>query len=405
MHINNIDLPGRRFNGCDLQKVLNANNIESKQFVMEKLGDDINVIPIVETQLSNVIRKKCIELEDKLSIQSQIYPFGEIIGEHQDFKTADIVHYHLIFNHFMSLTTFKKLVKMKKSVWTIHDPWAMTGHCVYPVECNKWLEGCKECPNLDRYSPLRVDNSSVNWNIKKSIYEDLDLDIIVASQWMYNLVKKSPLMKNFKKIHIVPFGIDLDIFKNVENKKEVRIKNQIPTDNFVIMFREDPQEWKGLEEIKNMLRKLNPAIPVTILTVGGTGLLKEFEGKYDIREYGWVNDDNLMAKLYSMTDLFLMPSVAEAFGLMAIEAMASSIPIIVLEGTSLPSVTFAPEYGIAVQRGEAENFVAHVERLILNPHECRRRGKLGRELAEKHYDVNKYNKRMIQLYKEIYGRK
>jgi len=403
LYVNDNDLAGRRFNGHDLQIMLNKKKgYSAKQFVISKAGDNENTIPMIKTNGGYFIREKCMEFHNKISMQSVVYPFGELIAESEEFKEADIVHYHLIFNYFMSLYSFKKLTEMKPTVWTLHDPWALTGHCVYPVDCKGWLTGCKNCPYLDRYSPLKEDNASSIWNIKKEIYKNLDIDIVVASQWMYDMVKKSPLTKHFKRVHLIPFGIDLDLFKRRKNREEIRKRLGIGKDDFVIMFRQDPQEWKGLIYIKKMLSKLKTKKLVTILTVGGTGLLNEFKDKYQVIEYEWVNDNNLMVELYSASDLFLMPSVAEAFGLMAVEAMACSLPVIVFEGTSLPSVTFSPKCGIALKRGDTDGFVQTVNRLISNPKECRERGNLGRELTVEHYKIGRYHKQLIELYTKSY---
>lgn len=404
LYVNDNDLAGRRFNGHDLQIMLNGKKgYSAKQYVVSKAGDDKNTIPLIKTNGGYFIREKCMEFHKKISMQSVVYPFGEIIRESEEFKEADIVHYHLIFNYFMSLYSFKNLAKLKPTVWTLHDPWALTGHCVYPVDCKGWLSGCKGCPYLDRYAPLEEDNASSIWNIKKDVYKDLDIDIVVASQWMYDMVKKSPLTKHFERVHLIPFGIDLDLFKRKENREEIRKRLGISKGNFVIMFRQ-AQDWKGITEIKEMLKALNIEKPVTILTVGGTGMIDEFKDKYQVIEYEWVNDNNLMVELYSASDLFLMPSVAEAFGLMAIEAMACSLPVIVFEGTSLPSVTFSPKCGIALKRGDIESFVKTIERLILNPKECKERGELGRKLAEDNYDLERYNNDIINLYDEIFNK-
>ncbi|MBP8689688.1 glycosyltransferase [Patescibacteria group bacterium] len=403
LYVNDNDLAGRRFNGHDLQIMLNKKKgYSAKQFVISKAGDNENTIPMIKTNGGYFIREKCMEFHNKISMQSVVYPFGELIAESEEFKEADIVHYHLIFNYFISLYSFKKLTEMKPTVWTLHDPWALTGHCVHPVDCKGWLTGCKNCPYLDRYAPLKEDNASSIWNIKKDIYKDLDIDIVVASQWMYDMVKKSPLTKHFERVHLIPFGIDLDLFKRREDREKIRKKIGINKENFVIMFRQDPQEWKGLLYIKEMLTKLKTKKEVTILTVGETGLLEELKDKYQVIEYEWVNDNNLMVELYSASDLFLMPSVAEAFGLMAVEAMACSLPVIVFEGTSLPSVTFSPKCGIALKRGDTDGFVQTVNRLISDPKECRERGNLGEELTVEHYKIERYNKQLIELYTQIY---
>lgn len=401
LYVNDNDLAGSRFNGHDLQIMLNKKKgYSAKQFVTAKVGNSENTVPMIKTNGGYFVREKCMDFHNRISMQSVIYPFGEIIRDSEEFKEADIVHYHLIFNYFMSLYSFKKLAQLKPTIWTLHDPWALTGHCVYPVDCKGWLTGCNDCPYLDRYSPLEEDNASSIWNIKKEIYKELDIDIVVASQWMYDLVKKSPLTRHFERLHLIPFGIDLELFKRKENRDEIRKKLGIGKDNFVIMFRQ-AKEWKGIPEIKEMLENLNTNKPITILTVGETGMIDEFKDKYQVIEYKWVNDNELMVELYSASDLFLMPSVAEAFGMMAIEAMACSLPVIVFEGTSLPSVTYSPKCGIALKRGDTDSFVETVERLVSSPNECIERGEIGRQLSEENYGLERYNSEIIKLYNGI----
>ena len=404
VYVNDNDLAGRRFNGHDLQLMLNENGYKAKQMVISKTGDNENTIKMINTPEGLFIKEKCKEFEDRISMQSVIYPFGELLLESKEFREADIVHYHLIFNHFMSLYSFKKLVRMKPTVWTLHDPWALTGHCVHPVDCKGWLTGCKKCKHLDNYSPLKEDNAASIWNIKKDIYKDMDVDIVVASQWMYDMVKRSPLTSHFKKVHLIPFGIDLELFKQRENGREIRKRFGIPKENFVIMFRQSSIKWKGLSYMKEMLDGLKTEKPITLLTVGETGLLDSYKKKYQVIEYEWINDEDLMVDLYSSSDLFLMPSIAESFGLMAVEAMACSLPIIVFKGTALASVTFSPKCGIALKKGDTRSFVKTVEGLTNSIVECKERGDKGRILAEKHYAIDKYNRKMINLYKRILRR-
>lgn len=405
LYVNDNDLIGRRFNGHDLQLMLNRKKgYEAKQAVIAKQGNDPNTIRLINTEEGYFIRNKCREMEEKLSIQSMIYPFGELLREHPAFKEADIVHYHLLFNHFMSLYSFKHLAQEKPTVWTLHDPWALTGHCVHPVDCKGWLTGCHNCPHLDRYSPLREDNSHEIWEIKKEIYKDIDIDIVISSPWMLDLVKRSPLTKHFKRLHLIPFGIDTNIFKKNPKHEELRKQMNIDVDSFVIMFRQDNQEWKGMQYIKEVLDKLELSTNITILTVGQTGLLDDYKSKYQIVEYEWLNEPEKLVELYSVANLFLMPSIAESFGMMAIEAMSCSLPIIVFEGTALPGVTFSPGCGIALKKGDTDGFVKTVTRLIKSSDECKKRGAMGRALVKDNYNVALYNQRMMKLYDEIFAR-
>ncbi len=399
IQINNTDLPGARFNGYNLQKNFNSRGINTKQLVYEKLSNDENVITFSDSVNTSDIYR---EFENKYSIKSIVFPYAHKIMNMREFLDADIVHYHLIHNYILSILDFPKLVSLKKSVWTIHDPWVFTGHCIYPMNCKKYLSGCIDCEHLDRNFSMLRDNAADMWELKKKIFNSFDIDIVVASKWMKNLINESPITQSFKRIHIIPFGINLDKYKVDDNRKaKIRKKLGIPQDEIVLFFRADRSAYKGLDLIKEMLDRLNVNKRVALLTVGEAGLLNRYRLKYKVIDFGWLNNEDEIADLYACSDIFLMPSTAEAFGVMAIEAMASSIPVIVMEGTALPDVVNAPQCGIVFSKNNVGDFVSKVEWLINNAEERLNRGKLCRVLAEERYDENQYFDAMLDLYKDI----
>lgn len=404
VQVNNCDLAGRRFNGHDLQLSLNMMGHQAYQFVVEKSGQEKTTIPLCDSNglfLRSILR----DLERQLSINGLIYPFGRKIQEHSVFQSADIVHYHLVHNHFLSILDFPNLTNKKPSVWTVHDPWVITGNCVHPRECMGWKNGCINCSKLDDPAfPMYVDKAYQMWNIKKQVYQDIDIDIVVSSNFMNNYIRNSPLTAHFNHVHKIPFGIEVESFQQVR-KEQARNAWGIPAESFVIAFRAESSEIKGLKYIIEMLDKLSPHIPVTLLAIGGESLPSYLAYKYQLVELGWQNDLDILYDFYAACDLFLMPSLVESFGLMAIEAMASGCPIVVFEDTVLPEVTFAPECGIAVPYKSSDGLRVAVDRLMENLDECRWRGEKGKELAKKHYQYKDYVNRHMTLYHEILDRK
>lgn len=399
LHVNNTDLPGARFNGYNLQKYFNAHCIKTKQLVYEKLSDDDNVISFADRVDTLRVYKK---FEYENSLQSLVYPYAHKIMNMIEFREADIVHYHLIHNYILSLYDLPELFSRKKTVWTIHDPWIFTGHCVHPMECKEYLSGCNKCDNLERYFPMLTDNAANMWSIKKQIFSQLDMDIVVASNWMKKIIEESPLTRSFKRVHVIPFGINLDLYKVDETRKAtIRKERSISNDNIVLFFRADRSAFKGLHLITRMLDSLQTNKSITLVTVGEKGLLNKYRYKYKVIDYGWVNDEKILSDIYACADIFLMPSTAEAFGVMAIEAMASSVPVVVMEGTALPDVVNAPECGVVFARNNVSDFTAQVKCLIEDDKERKRRGELCRQLAESRYDEEKYFSSMLSLYKKI----
>jgi glycosyltransferase involved in cell wall biosynthesis len=112
-----------------------------------------------------------------------------------------------------------------------------------------------------------------------------------------------------------------------------------------------------------------------------------------------------MLEAYAAADIFVMPSTAEAFGMMAIEAMACGKPVVVFDRTSLPEIAFAPAAGVSVPNGDAGALAAAIVRLARDADERAARGRLSRQLAEQHYDVRLHARRLADLYRSVKARR
>ena len=209
LHVNYTDLPGRRFNGYDLLSEMEPLGVFGKQVVLHKQSTNPNVIQLLATKEDRELHRWCELAERRHSMSNLLFPWGTLLTQMPEFKSADVVHLHIIHNNVVSLSDLPRIINLKPCVWTLHDPWFMTGRCVYPKDCQRWLTGCGDCPSLDSPFPMADDCSSWMWDIKKTILADLDVDIVVASEFMLDMLRRSPLTSHFEKVHLIPFGIDL----------------------------------------------------------------------------------------------------------------------------------------------------------------------------------------------------
>ncbi len=402
LQVGNVDTLGGRFNGADLHKQLQNMGNESKFCVWSKETNDKNTWLLANFRGRELLSRTIYLVEKKLSLQSILYPFSWQLLFDKRFHSADVVHYHLIHTGFFSIVSLRILSNLKPSIWTLHDPWALTGHCIYPYRCEKWKTGCNKCPSLTTPISMQKDNANLMWKIKNWVYKGSDIDVIVASKWMLDMAGQSPLFSNFR-LHYIPFGIDLSIFKPIDTVKAKNLLGVKPG-SIVLAFRTTSNEFKGLSFIKKCLDKLKSRQPICLITFSEKGLLNEFKNKYQIIDMGWVDDEKLPI-IYNACDIFLMPSTAEAFGVSAIEAMACGKPVIVFEGTSLPEVIFAPKGGIAVPQGDVESLTHAIESLIDDPQSRKKLGDSALELARKHYKLETFITKVVELYKEAIVRK
>ncbi|MEG0310857.1 MAG: glycosyltransferase, partial [Eubacterium sp.] len=67
----------------------------------------------------------------------------------------DVIHLHNLHGYYLNIEIlFHYLAQADKPViWTLHDCWSFTGHCVYfdYIGCEKWRTGCECCPQKNRY--------------------------------------------------------------------------------------------------------------------------------------------------------------------------------------------------------------------------------------------------------------
>jgi glycosyltransferase involved in cell wall biosynthesis len=401
LQINSSDVIGRRFNNFDIRHLLEAEGIESRHLVWNRLSDSPSSGLFFDVPGSRRATSLAGRLEASLSIHSRLQYQSFSLPLHQAFRDADLVHYHILHDGYFGLGALPWLSRLKPSVWTWHDPWPMTGHCIYPMSCRRWQIGCGKCPMLDLPFAMRQDKTAEAFRWKQKLIGRMDVNLIVASKHMRKMVELSPIGQN-KPTHVIPFGIDLNRF-SPRDPSASRARLGILPGRIVIGARVFPESpFKGFEFFVEALRRLGADVPpLAVVTTHGIGHLNEFIGRHQIIDLGWTNDEDLILDTYLAADFFVMPSTAEAFGMMAIEAMACGKPIIVFDGTSLPEITRAPDVGLAVPAANVDALAAAMRELAGSETQRHARGAAGRVVAEAHFDNRLFARRLGSLYQSI----
>ena len=87
-----------------------------------------------------------------------------------DEYAPDIVHLHNLHGYYLNIDLLFRYLKQKKLkvVWTLHDCWSFTGHCVHFLEvgCDKWKTECGHCP-LTRQYPASLSTALRRTTVEK----------------------------------------------------------------------------------------------------------------------------------------------------------------------------------------------------------------------------------------------
>lgn len=402
VYLNVLDEVGKRFNGAELARHYNAHGHSCVQYVWEKQGSDPSTIllgrPAVRWGLYYVPRA----IEKLFSLQSYLTLTHVAFERSEHFKAADIVHYQLINNNYFNIRSLARLSAAKPSVWTLHDMWPITGHCVHAMDCERWLQGCGSCPDLHSYVPMDHDRTAFMWRAKQKLYTKTDLDMVVSSQWMMDRVKRSPLMSG-QRVHKIPFGIDEKIFAPGD-RTAVRNRLGIAPDHIVIGVRASTQPMKGFGLFRAALSQLKTKHPVTILTFDTKGLLDDLSHTFTINDRGWVNDTKGLSEIFQAMDIFVTPSRAESFNMTAIEAMACCVPLVTFDTTPMAGFIERDAAGVTVPYADVTALMAAMQRLVEHPEQREVLGRCGRGIVLKDFTFALHAERMMDLYTDVRAR-
>lgn len=398
LQVSSTDLIGKRFNGQYLTENAHRYGHEISHLVWQKEGINENTSEMLKFPGSRKLQRLAEVLESQLSLRSILHPSSIFLKYDRSFKSAEVVHYHLMhWPSYFSMLAYPNLTRSKPSVLTIHDFWPMTGHCVYPFDCDRWLTGCGSCPYLKTNFSMKADRTHLNWKLKDTIYKKSQFELVVASKYMQRKVEKSPLLNRFR-IHHVPFGLDLNVYKPSNQEFSKRLLG-IEPDEIVVSFRAAPGDFKGFDHIKKALADISTDKKVCLLTFNEKWAVEEFRGKFKIIDLGWVKDEELVLTAYNATDMFLMPSLQEAFGMMAMEAMAFGKPVVVFDGTSLPEVVGGDEHGgVVVPQGDILRLKAAIESLINSTSLRHEKGIKALAFARQNYSLDKHFNSLLSVY-------
>ncbi len=122
---------------------------------------------------------------------------------------------------------------------------------------------------------------------------------------------------------------------------------------------------------------------------------------------GSVSDARLLT-LLGASDIFVMPNIAvpgdaEGFGIVAIEAAASGLPVVASRLEGIPDAISDGENGSLVPPADASSYVRVLQRLLTDAGERQRQGERGRAYTQEHCSWPQIIARYEQLFGELAG--
>ncbi|MCX7927271.1 MAG: glycosyltransferase family 4 protein [Candidatus Omnitrophica bacterium] len=208
-----------------------------------------------------------------------------------------------------------------------------------------------------------------------------------------------------KKITTIYNGIDLSKYNNHINKSELKGK-LIGNVGPVILTIGSLIPRKGINFLLMALPHILKVYPQAVLLIVGEGpldsnlktLARNLSVDDKVVFLGRRNDVN---QIISLSDVFVLPSLAEPFGIVNIEAMAMAKPVIATKVGGIPEIIKDKESGILVPPADSIALANTILEVLRDQTKAIAMGKRAREIVEEKFTIDKMVDNYFSLYQSL----
>jgi glycosyltransferase involved in cell wall biosynthesis len=210
-----------------------------------------------------------------------------------------------------------------------------------------------------------------------------------------------------EKIVCIHYGLDPETITSTVQPGALRAELGLSPDQPLIAAVGRLTTQKGWRYLIEAFSQVRAIVPNAQLIFAGDGPARaELEAQAAslgnaVRFLGWRTDAyNLMAD----GNVLAVPSLWEGFGLVTLEAMALSKPIVASRVSALPEIIVEGETGLLVPPADSDALANALTSLLTEPNRAKEMGKRGRLRLEKEFTVQTMARKHVQVYREAASR-
>lgn len=262
------------------------------------------------------------------------------------FNEIDIIHAHYAIPHATSAYLAREIVKSE-------------------LECKKDI---KVVTTLHGTDITLIGLEPTFLNTMKFSIEQSD-GVTAVSNFLKDKTKSAYNIR--KEIEVIPNFIDTNKYSRSESEELSNVKKHIaPSGEKIVTHTSNFRPLKRVQDVIKIFSELKKKVPSKLMLVGDGPERSDCERL--TRELGISDDVKFMGKqdsipdLLSISDLFLLPSQSESFGLAALEAMSCSVPVISSSIGGLPELNLHGETGYIAEMGDIDRMAKYSIEILSN---------------------------------------
>lgn len=277
----------------------------------------------------------------------------------------DILHFHDL-SSAMSPFTLQYLSRRNNVVWTFHDCSPITAGCINPLECNRYLDTCGECPQLGIW-PLNIDwdNTRNLHRLKQMVDPKRRIQIVAPSEWMAGMIRKTITWRQAP--HVINNCVNTQIYKP-QNRDIIRKKLRLPQNRLIVLFMAASlnNRFKGISYALSCIQRLRHLNPFVLLVGKRDPEIEAQLTAVNKLLVGYVSDESAKSEYMSAADVMLYPSIADNFPLVVLECMASGTPVVAFRTGGIPEMITDGVNGALTDAGDVDGMADCVAKAAQN---------------------------------------
>ncbi len=208
---------------------------------------------------------------------------------------------------------------------------------------------------------------------------------------------------------VVPNGTDSETFENLPEGGILKSRYPVLEGKKIILFMSRISWKKGLDILAQAFGILAKGRDDAHLLIVGPD-----EGGYEKKVKGWLEDEGVQDKAtftgmlkgeeklsaIAGSDIFVLPSYSENFGMVVVEAMSCGLPVVISDQVGICDDVESANAGVVVET-DATQLAGALKRLLDAPGLCDEMGGRGRSLVARKYGWDQIADSMIKSFSEI----
>ena len=193
--------------------------------------------------------------------------------------------------------------------------------------------------------------------------------VILPSEYF---ISESTFLRRYKsKIVSIPNGVNTTDFDIPYSKEECRKILGLPTHNKIVLFVGSLSPHKRPDILLKAMPIILRSVPDVIAVLVGNGILRDKLEKlakklgiYKFTKFVGFVPDKSISLYYKSADVFVLPSIAETFGIVLLEASASGLPLVVSDLKVFKTIVEDGYNGLVVKKGDEGELAQAIIRLF-----------------------------------------